>query len=245
MIRMASFTGRLRGNRGQHAAASLRDPRRLPAGPAAGDGDLDAREREIIAAWPACKTAPNGTGARCTCSFDCANYWLRAARQGRVSWVPKPGPRPAALTAPMPVAPARPYVPETRGISPLDRGTPVWPGVRPVIGDSMPPLPPESVPEPGPVSVLPDSVPYCGPGWAGHLMSMRVRDGEWEELDLIVERGWGRNAAEEAAQRRHSRERLPRYAWELCAALGEPERAAELVHRVREFGAAAAAGGAR
>jgi hypothetical protein len=27
---------------------------------------------------PPCTTAENGTGARCTCDFDCANYWLRA-----------------------------------------------------------------------------------------------------------------------------------------------------------------------
>ena len=25
-----------------------------------------------------CTTAPNGTGARCTCSNDCQNYWIRA-----------------------------------------------------------------------------------------------------------------------------------------------------------------------
>lgn len=35
--------------------------------------------REIIAGHPACQTAPNGTAARCTCAYDCANYWLRAA----------------------------------------------------------------------------------------------------------------------------------------------------------------------
>lgn len=33
--------------------------------------------RRVIAEKPACQTAPNGTGARCTCDFDCANYWLR------------------------------------------------------------------------------------------------------------------------------------------------------------------------
>ena len=25
-----------------------------------------------------CTTAPNGTGARCTCMHDCVNYWMRA-----------------------------------------------------------------------------------------------------------------------------------------------------------------------
>jgi len=39
----------------------------------------ESRTREqIIATERACETAPNGTGQRCTCSFDCANYWLRA-----------------------------------------------------------------------------------------------------------------------------------------------------------------------
>lgn len=35
-----------------------------------------ARERR------ACETAPNGTGSRCLCDFDCANYWLRAKGYG-------------------------------------------------------------------------------------------------------------------------------------------------------------------
>lgn len=34
--------------------------------------------RGIIRERRPCETAPNGTGARCTCDFDCANYWLRA-----------------------------------------------------------------------------------------------------------------------------------------------------------------------
>lgn len=43
----------------------------------AGSGAGQERQA-IIAAHAACETAENGTGARCTCSFDCANYWLRA-----------------------------------------------------------------------------------------------------------------------------------------------------------------------
>lgn len=35
--------------------------------------------REIIRSKPACETEQNGTGVRCTCFFDCANYWLRAS----------------------------------------------------------------------------------------------------------------------------------------------------------------------
>lgn len=35
--------------------------------------------RQIVREHRACETAPNGTGSRCLCSFDCANYWLRAS----------------------------------------------------------------------------------------------------------------------------------------------------------------------
>lgn len=40
------------------------------------DGPEEAAQ--IIRDKRPCETAPNGTGSRCTCSFDCANYWLRA-----------------------------------------------------------------------------------------------------------------------------------------------------------------------
>lgn len=40
------------------------------------DGPEEARQ--IALGHRACETAPNGTGSRCSCSFDCANYWLRA-----------------------------------------------------------------------------------------------------------------------------------------------------------------------
>jgi hypothetical protein len=33
----------------------------------------------IIDAHRPCVTAPNGTGVRCTCDYDCANYWLRGS----------------------------------------------------------------------------------------------------------------------------------------------------------------------
>lgn len=35
--------------------------------------------QRIVREHRACETAPNSTGARCTCDFDCANYCLRAA----------------------------------------------------------------------------------------------------------------------------------------------------------------------
>lgn len=40
--------------------------------------DGPAEAQQIVRDNRACETAPNGTGARCTCAFDCANYWLRA-----------------------------------------------------------------------------------------------------------------------------------------------------------------------
>jgi len=44
------------------------------------DGPEEARQ--IALGHRACETAPNGTGGRCLCSFDCANYWLRANGYG-------------------------------------------------------------------------------------------------------------------------------------------------------------------
>lgn len=40
------------------------------------DGPDEARQ--IVREHRACETAPNGTGMRCICNFDCANFWLRA-----------------------------------------------------------------------------------------------------------------------------------------------------------------------
>ena len=39
---------------------------------------LGMTRAEIVEHKDPCQTAPNGTGARCACSYDCANYWLRA-----------------------------------------------------------------------------------------------------------------------------------------------------------------------
>jgi hypothetical protein len=38
----------------------------------------DPEAQQIINERRACVTAKNGTGSRCTCNYDCANYWLRA-----------------------------------------------------------------------------------------------------------------------------------------------------------------------
>ena len=53
-------------------------------GPAPWEVARDAYEErknriiEITNEHRACETAPNGTGEQCLCSYDCANYWLRA-----------------------------------------------------------------------------------------------------------------------------------------------------------------------
>jgi hypothetical protein len=51
---------------------------RLLGGSAAPENRADRKRQEITDAHKPCETAENGTGARCTCAFDCANYWLRA-----------------------------------------------------------------------------------------------------------------------------------------------------------------------
>jgi len=61
--------------------------RRAVTAAARGEGSIQAdamQERQaFIAAHRPCETAENGTGARCTCPFDCANYWLRARGYGQ------------------------------------------------------------------------------------------------------------------------------------------------------------------
>ena len=52
-----------------------------------------ARER------PACQTAPNGTGSRCSCGFSCANYWLRA--NGFTAESPLPEAVPVTVASPV------------------------------------------------------------------------------------------------------------------------------------------------
>ena len=56
-------------------AASFRSLLRKLA-PASAD---ERQRRQIVAANPACATAPNGTAERCCCDHACANYWLRVA----------------------------------------------------------------------------------------------------------------------------------------------------------------------
>jgi hypothetical protein len=40
--------------------------------------DVAAELAKIQRDAPACTTAPDMTGARCTCAVDCRNYWMRA-----------------------------------------------------------------------------------------------------------------------------------------------------------------------
>lgn len=160
-------------------------------------------------------------------------------------------PRPDRPTRPIPelaVEPgpapriARPYVPDG---CPLDKRVPVCAAAAPLIGDSIPfpPAAPPQQPPASPVNLLPDSVPYCAPGWAGLLMSRRVRQGEWEDVRVIVDRGRGRNAADEVTSRRHARAGIAEAARQLCAALGQPEMTGVLLGRVAAL--EAVRGGAR
>lgn len=124
---------------------------------------------------------------------------------------------------------------------PLDQGTPVWPGVRAVIGDSLPW--PAAAPAAAPGLVL-----YDGPDWAALEMSRRVARGDWEELPPLVERGLDRNVAEMAVEYRHARAGIVTAAARLCAEFGW--NPAELLRRTEQFNAAArmahaAQGGAR
>jgi hypothetical protein len=155
----------------------------------------------------------------------------------------------AAITMPIPVAPARPYAPPVQDRSPLSPGTPQWPGMRPVIGDAMreeyPPPPPPEPPAPE-CSAL----PYTEPGWAGLQMRRWVERGEWEPADSAVPAGFERNAAAMAVAQVRVQASILGSLETGCEALGLPglasalwRRASELTRARRE--AAATAGGAR
>lgn len=170
---------------------------------------------------------------------------LAAGEAGRVLLRPEPSwtPKQAAPTA------AQPVLRETAA-DPFDPATPVWPAVKPVIGNSLhaPPAEPEPAgpPEPGASPVL-----YAGPGWAGRLMNLRVVNREWEDLPAIVERGLGRNAAEAAAGYRHTCTAIAEGMRSRCAVLGRPDLAERVLRRTQELvdtaraRAAAEAAGAR
>ena len=230
---------------------------------------MTAREREIIAAHAPCRTAPNGTGAQCSCDFACANYWLRAARTRQVSWVPK-APASVAMTRPMPVAPARPYAPPVQGRTPLDHDVPQWPGMRPVIGDLMQekyPMPAMEPEAPAPAEAgqplalrwleageaagrESTGLPYTEPGWTGIQISQWVANGEWELLRPALLSGYERNAAAESVALVRNRARIAEAIALGCAGLGLPHLADPLLRRTSEITdaareAAAMAGGAR
>jgi hypothetical protein len=49
--------------------------------------------KDIVRAHAPCETAPNATGSVCTCSYACANWWLRCrgykgehAREEHAGW---------------------------------------------------------------------------------------------------------------------------------------------------------------
>jgi hypothetical protein len=151
-------------------------------------------------------------------------------------------PRPTAETAPIRVpSRVRPYA----GGDPLDRATAVRTEVAPVIGDSLaaravPAGPWQSAvpygPERGPVPAT-----FSGPGWAGRLMSIRVRNGEWTDVQALAEQGLGRNAADEAAARRHFSSTVAEGVLQRCSVIGHPELAGLLLQRTQELVMAARA----
>jgi hypothetical protein len=55
-------------------------PATMPPVALTGDFRIDGPEeaRSIAIGHRPCETALNGTGAKCSCNFDCANYWLRS-----------------------------------------------------------------------------------------------------------------------------------------------------------------------
>ena len=123
-------------------------------------------------------------------------------------------------------------------------------GPRPVIFEQVAAAVPVSklTPPPPPAPPGRSAALYCDPGWAAQLMRLRVRNGEWDELPAIVEQGFGRNAADEAAGLRHSRASIAEGVVQQCAAIGRPDLAAPLLYRTHELTvaarAAAAEGGA-
>jgi hypothetical protein len=152
------------------------------------------------------------------------------------------GPQPSFTPNPAAVTREHRAVP----IHPLDSYAPVDPWDGPMLADAIPaPEPePEEIPVPPEYRVPTDSRPmlYTGPGWAGRRMTARVRDGEWDEIPLLVERGLGRNASEAATAFRHSHERIADAARRVCTEAGSPEQAGILMRRVNEMTTAARGG---
>ena len=145
-------------------------------------------------------------------------------------------PQPAYIPRPPAETGAQPVLRE----DPLDVSAPVPPSLPPLIGDSIPA--PEPPPEPDPELPLEYQVPadsravlWSGPGWAGRRMEALVREGAWEELPAIVEKGLGKNAAESATAFRHNHERITDAARQVCAAIGAPHMTGTLLARVRDM----------
>lgn len=154
------------------------------------------------------------------------------------SWTPKPA-RPHAETKPVPLPVAgRPYVG-----GPLDRATVIQMLSEPEIGDSMP----APAAEPAQAALFeaapvpPMAVLYTEPGWARIQMSRWIARGEWEDVHALLDREFGRNAAEYWTGYRHSRETIGGQVRQWCAALECPGLAEELLRRTHEFTVAARA----
>ncbi len=145
--------------------------------------------------------------------------------------------------APRPTFTPRTAGPQTRADlvipDPLSRRFPVPVTVRPVIGDSLRQHPEPEAEAPAEAGPGATAMLYSGPGWAAALMAARLRNGEVEELPALVEQGYGRNAAGFATVARHFRERITATAEQVCAAMGRPDLAGQLLRRVEQFNAEA------
>ena len=76
---------------------------------------------------------------------------------------------------------------------------------------------------------------YARPGWTA--VPNRDREAEIDAMKVIVERGMGSNAAEEATALRHARQAIPRAARTLCSLFGESHLVHALLRRVEHFNA--------
>lgn len=162
-------------------------------------------------------------------------------------------PQPTFTRAAPPAPPTRPIA----GLATADAVAAARPrGVRPFVSAGAPktllfdelarelPLPPAMSPwekrtvlRPAPASAEPgcDVELYSAPGWTRAVTALRLERGELDDWPADVERGLGRNAAEEATALRHSRQGVAEGWRRFCLAVGHPEWTDPGLHRIHEL----------
>ncbi len=238
----AGMTRRRRQRPGNRVASLILRRRRGRLAPA----DADARLAEAMEETRARRAGPQAAcPPRPVPGSGTDPYAGAVPPEEAIAGLGDAGPQPASARSELAMTSAQPAM-----------GRPYVPGgkpARPEIYDAMSPRRPRGgIPPLPPVPPAGDLRPvlYTGPGWTAG-MTPRLRELA-EELDSIVDRGYGRNVAETAAAFRHARQGIARAARELCAALGEPEAAPALLRLVhamviadrRQTGPQRAAGGA-